>query len=87
MAALVGGTGHRSLAELEAAWGALGDKPRCRTLRHGETGLVMLRGRIDGTGQSFNVGEMTMTRAAVRLIGAAGEVTAPDLATSPGAPN
>lgn len=59
-------------AELEAAWEALADKPAYRLLRGGETGLVMLRGRIGGTGQPFNVGEMTMTRAAVQLLDAAG---------------
>jgi alpha-D-ribose 1-methylphosphonate 5-triphosphate synthase subunit PhnG len=43
-------------------------------LRRGETGLVMVRGRIGGNGQPFNFGEMTMTRAAVQLLDAAGEV-------------
>jgi alpha-D-ribose 1-methylphosphonate 5-triphosphate synthase subunit PhnG len=64
-----------SLAELEVAWGALADKPPYRVLRRSETGLVMLRGRIGGTGQPFNFGEMTMTRAAVQLLDAAGEVS------------
>jgi alpha-D-ribose 1-methylphosphonate 5-triphosphate synthase subunit PhnG len=62
------------VARLEAAWAALDDKPRYRALRRAETGLVMVRGRISGTGQPFNVGEMTMTRAAVQLLGAGGEV-------------
>jgi alpha-D-ribose 1-methylphosphonate 5-triphosphate synthase subunit PhnG len=57
-----------SVDELEAAWDALADKPRYRVLRRAETGLVMLRGRIGGTGQPFNFGEMTMTRAAVQLL-------------------
>jgi alpha-D-ribose 1-methylphosphonate 5-triphosphate synthase subunit PhnG len=64
-----------SLADLEAAWDALGDKPSFRRLRPSETGLVMLRGRIGGTGQPFNVGEMTMTRAAIQLLDAAGTVS------------
>jgi alpha-D-ribose 1-methylphosphonate 5-triphosphate synthase subunit PhnG len=63
-----------SLAELEIAWGALTVKPAYRVLRGSETGLVMLRGRIGGTGQPFNFGEMTMTRAAVQLLDAEGEV-------------
>lgn len=63
------------LAELESAWEALAEKPAYRRLRPGETGLVMLRGRIGGTGQPFNLGEMTMTRAAVQLLDAAGEVS------------
>jgi alpha-D-ribose 1-methylphosphonate 5-triphosphate synthase subunit PhnG len=36
-------------------------------LRAPETGLVMVRGRIGGTGAPFNVGEMTVTRCSVRL--------------------
>jgi alpha-D-ribose 1-methylphosphonate 5-triphosphate synthase subunit PhnG len=36
-------------------------------LRVPETGLVMLRGRIGGNGAPFNVGEATVTRAAVQL--------------------
>ena len=36
-------------------------------LRVPETGLVMLRGRIGGDGAPFNLGEATVTRAAVRI--------------------
>ncbi|MCF8478093.1 MAG: phosphonate C-P lyase system protein PhnG [Pseudolabrys sp.] len=36
-------------------------------LRAPEIGLVMLRGRIGGDGAPFNVGEATVTRAAVQL--------------------
>lgn len=36
-------------------------------LRRPETGLVMVKGRISGSGSSFCAGEMTATRAAVRL--------------------
>ncbi len=64
-----------SLAELDAVWDALAEKPDYRTLRHSETGLVMVRGRIGGTGAAFNLGEMTMTRAAIQVIDAAGNVT------------
>ncbi|WP_245443019.1 phosphonate C-P lyase system protein PhnG [Methylobacterium terrae] len=38
-------------------------------LRPPETGLVMTRGRIGGDGRPFNLGEATVTRAAVRLPG------------------
>jgi alpha-D-ribose 1-methylphosphonate 5-triphosphate synthase subunit PhnG len=41
-------------------------------LRAAETGLVMLRGRIGGDGDPFNLGEATVTRAAVQI--ASGEV-------------
>ena len=63
-----------SLGELQTAWEALESKPAFRVLRRAETGLVMLRGRIGGTGEPFNAGEMTMTRAAVQLLDAAGAV-------------
>ncbi|QOZ33238.1 phosphonate C-P lyase system protein PhnG [Bradyrhizobium sp. CCBAU 53421] len=36
-------------------------------LKSPETGLVLVRGRIGGTGDPFNVGEMTVTRCALRL--------------------
>ena len=36
-------------------------------LRAPETGAVMVRGRTGGTGAPFNLGEMTVTRCAVRL--------------------
>ena len=36
-------------------------------LRPPETGLVMVRGRAGGDGAPFNLGEMTVTRCAVRL--------------------
>jgi alpha-D-ribose 1-methylphosphonate 5-triphosphate synthase subunit PhnG len=36
-------------------------------LRAPQTGLAMVRGRIGGTGDPFNVGEATVTRAALRL--------------------
>jgi alpha-D-ribose 1-methylphosphonate 5-triphosphate synthase subunit PhnG len=56
-------------ARLEAAWAGLQPSPPHRWLRQPETGLVMLRGRAGGSGQAFNLGEMTMTRAAVRIEG------------------
>jgi alpha-D-ribose 1-methylphosphonate 5-triphosphate synthase subunit PhnG len=36
-------------------------------LRRPETGLMMIQGRIGGTGDKFNVGEVTVTRCALRL--------------------
>ncbi|MPY68628.1 MAG: phosphonate C-P lyase system protein PhnG [Alphaproteobacteria bacterium] len=55
------------LPELEEAWAALDDAPAFEALRRPETGLVMVRGRAGGSGTAFNLGEMTMTRASVRL--------------------
>lgn len=48
------------------------DLPPHTVLRQPEIGAVMIRGRIGGTGAAFNLGEMTVTRASVRL--ATGEV-------------
>ena len=53
--------------ELEAALGQLEPRPEAVDVRPAETGLVMLRGRIGGSGAPFNVGEATVTRAVVRL--------------------
>ncbi len=41
----------------------------CQEIRAPQTGLVMARGRISGTGQPFNLGEVTVTRAVVQVIG------------------
>jgi alpha-D-ribose 1-methylphosphonate 5-triphosphate synthase subunit PhnG len=46
--------------------------PAYEDLREPENGLVMVRGRIGGDGAPFNLGEATVSRAAVRL--ATGEV-------------
>jgi alpha-D-ribose 1-methylphosphonate 5-triphosphate synthase subunit PhnG len=46
--------------------------PAHEALREPENGLVMVRGRIGGDGAPFNLGEATVSRAAVRL--ASGEV-------------
>jgi alpha-D-ribose 1-methylphosphonate 5-triphosphate synthase subunit PhnG len=50
------------LAPLDAIAG-----PDIRVLRAPEIGLVMVRGRIGGDGAPFNLGEATVTRAAVSL--------------------
>jgi len=56
-----------SEAELEAALAQLGELPAAEELRPPQTGLVMLRGRMGGSGPAFNLGEATVTRAALRL--------------------
>jgi alpha-D-ribose 1-methylphosphonate 5-triphosphate synthase subunit PhnG len=38
-------------------------------LRAPEIGAVMVQGRVGGTGEPFNLGEMTVTRCSVRLAG------------------
>ncbi|MBR9827531.1 MAG: phosphonate C-P lyase system protein PhnG [Oceanospirillales bacterium] len=52
---------------LQQHWQALSLEPEYQFIRQPETGLTMLRGRVGGSGQPFNMGEMTLTRCAVRL--------------------
>jgi len=53
--------------EIGAAYAALGPIPAPTPIRAPETGTVLLRGRVGGTGAPFNFGEATMTRCTVRL--------------------
>ena len=62
---------HATLEEIAGHLAAL-PLPAHENLRDAENGLVMLRGRIGGDGAPFNLGEATVSRAAVRL--ASGEV-------------
>lgn len=57
------------LALLEESFQALGTLPRYQYLRSPEIGLTMVRGRIEGTGDPFNLGEMTLTRCVVQIAG------------------
>ena len=56
-----------SAQELAAKLAELPPLPASETLRAPETGLVMVRGRAGGDGDAFNLGEMTVTRCALRL--------------------
>ncbi|MDX0284872.1 phosphonate C-P lyase system protein PhnG [Sinorhizobium meliloti] len=56
-----------TLGELSLAWDAIDDKPEVAPVRGPETGLVMVRGKIGGGGDPFNLGEATVSRATVRL--------------------
>lgn len=62
---------HSDAAEIAGCLGAIAVPPG-ENLREPENGLVMVRGRIGGDGAPFNLGEATVSRAAVRL--ATGEV-------------
>lgn len=44
-----------------------GELPQYEWLRRPEIGLAMVRARAGGTGRQFNLGEMSMTRCALRL--------------------
>ena len=54
-------------SEIARGLTALGTDIDYVELRPVETGLVMLQGRIGGDGAAFNLGEATVTRAAVRI--------------------
>lgn len=58
--------------EIAALLDVLPPLPAPERLRAPETGLVMVRGRAGGDGAPFNLGEMTVTRCAVRLGDAVG---------------
>ncbi len=58
---------HASGDELEACWQALESRPGYRMLRPPETGMALVRARAGGTGERFNLGEMTVVRCAVQL--------------------
>ena len=56
-----------SSSELMAAFATFDPEPQAQPVRGPETGLVMVRGRIGGGGDPFNLGEATVTRATIRL--------------------
>ena len=57
---------HSAAADICRPSGAIA-LPAHEDLREPENGLVMVRGRIGGDGAPFNLGEATVSRAAVRL--------------------
>ena len=52
---------------LEQGMAALAPREGFTWLRRPETGLLMVRGRVGGTGDRFNFGEVTVTRCALRV--------------------
>jgi alpha-D-ribose 1-methylphosphonate 5-triphosphate synthase subunit PhnG len=69
--AAMGVLAHATAAEIAAGLKQIALPPH-ENLREAENGLVMVRGRVGGDGAPFNLGEATVSRAAVRL--ASGEV-------------
>lgn len=66
----LGQLARASRATLESALHAVCEGaplPAFDWLRAPETGLAMVRGRVGGTGDPFNLGEATVTRAVLRL--------------------
>lgn len=56
-----------SASDLQSLLDPLDELPEYRLPRPAETGLCMVRGRMGGVGQRFNLGEMTLTRCLVQL--------------------
>lgn len=63
--AIMAAVSRATTAELAGLDALAGDA--VRVLRAPEIGLVMVRGRVGGDGAPFNLGEATVTRAAVAL--------------------
>ena len=61
---------------LEQCAKALGTLPEYDFLRSPEVGLTMVRGRAGGSGDAFNLGEMTLTRCVVQLTAKGNEAKA-----------
>ena len=57
---------HSATADIAGHLAAMA-LPAHEDLREPESGLVMVRGRVGGDGAPFNLGEATVSRAAVRL--------------------
>lgn len=58
---------HASVDEMKSALAGISPQPTVTDLRVPEIGMVMLRGRVGGNGAPFNLGEATVSRAAVKL--------------------
>ncbi|EAW34168.1 phosphonate C-P lyase system protein PhnG [Lyngbya sp. PCC 8106] len=56
-----------SLEQLQEKMAGLEPLPQYSFLRPPEIGLTQVRGRAGGTGQIFNLGEMTLTRCVIKL--------------------
>ena len=52
---------------LEEAWASFEGLAAPEYVRPAESGMVMLRGRVGGTGDAFNAGEASVTRCALRF--------------------
>ncbi len=57
---------------LQKHWEKLALTPQYQSVRAPEIGLAQVRARMGGTGNAFNMGDVTITRSVVRL--ASGEL-------------
>ena len=60
-----------STSELAECWADWPDRPEVEYLRGPESGLVMVQGRMGGSGDRFNLGEATVVRATALVRGGA----------------
>jgi len=67
MAVLADASAAEIARGIESLCASVGPLPAHDALRPAESGLVMVQGRVGGDGAAFNVGEATVSRAAVRL--------------------
>ncbi|QAX77552.1 phosphonate C-P lyase system protein PhnG [Yersinia hibernica] len=58
---------HSQPAEVLAHWQPLNLSPRYQVIRAPEIGLNQLQARMGGTGRRFILGDMTITRAVIKL--------------------
>lgn len=58
---------HASGDELEQCWETLEARPGYRLLRPPEVGMALVRARAGGSGERFNLGEMTVVRCTAQL--------------------
>ncbi|MGA0345955.1 MAG: phosphonate C-P lyase system protein PhnG [Alphaproteobacteria bacterium] len=53
--------------ELEKFWETSPHRCELKIIRKPEVGMIMVKGKVGGTGSKFNIGEMTVTRCSVQL--------------------
>ncbi|MDK9759491.1 phosphonate C-P lyase system protein PhnG [Vibrio sp. D173a] len=56
-----------SFTELKAHWDELGLNAEYAMVRQPEIGLAQVRARMGSTGRQFNMGDVTITRAVIKL--------------------
>ncbi|WP_321897248.1 phosphonate C-P lyase system protein PhnG [Burkholderia cepacia] len=56
-----------SSAELEEIWATFGQEPDFEWIRQPEFASVMVRARVSGNGDAFNLGEVLITRCVIQL--------------------
>ncbi len=52
---------------LKNLWEPLNLSPHYQVIRQPETGLIQVQSRMGGTGNPFNIGDMTVTRSVIKL--------------------